>query len=256
MLRKIRNVIFLLFYFKNGIELLLLKLKSKKYSKCILKNGIIIESPQDNNLIQIIRDIFKDNIYNPSTFSINANDVVVDVGANVGVFSIFAATKTNNSIHAFEPFPENFKFLKHNIYMNGFANISPHCAAISNKNASEKLYISRLSAGHLLFDHTIYGKLDKYIEVPTKTIEQIMEDYSISKIDFLKLDCEGSEGYIFKNITPECLVQINKIAMEFHDHVSIMNHEEIKELLENNGFVCSLNWSRKSPFGYLYARKK
>ncbi len=164
--------------------------------------------------------------------------------------------KTKNKIYAFEPFPENVEFLKHNIEQNNCHNIIlVDCVAISDKNGTEKLYISEISGGQLLFDHNIKGQLNRYIEVPSKTLERIIDENVLNQIDFLKMDCEGSEGQILKAAPIGCLERIKKIAMEFHDNVSLLNHDKIVNLLENCGFQCRLKWDGESPFGYLFARR-
>jgi len=44
--------------------------------------------------------------------------------------------------------------------------------------------------------------------------------------------------------------------MEFHDNVSLLNHDEIIRKLENCGYKCSLDFDGKTTFGYLFARRK
>jgi len=106
-----------------------------------------------------------------------------------------------------------------------------------------------------MFDHNISGKLRDHSQLRTKTLDEILREYSIDKIDFLKPDCEGSEGHILKSDSRSCLGRINKIAMEFHDNLSPLNHDEIKKLLEDHGFSCNADWDGQSQFGYLYARR-
>lgn len=159
------------------------------------------------------------------------------------------------SMYAFEPFPRNVEFLDRNIRTNGVHNVTTHCVAVSDKIGSAKLFLSRISGGHLLFDHNIKGKLEKYVKVPTITLQRMMDDNCLEQIDFLKLDCEGSEGSILMSTPRDYLQRVRKIAMEFHDNASQLKHDEIQKLLKEIGFVTKLNWNGKSPFGYLYATK-
>lgn len=176
----------------------------------------------------------------------------MDIGANIGVFTLFAAYNKQNTVHSFEPFPGNFEFLNRNIHTNGLHNITTHCVAVGDKVGFEKLFISDISGGHLLFDRNINGKLEKYIEVPTITLQSIMDDNNLEQIDFLKLDCEGSEGLILMSTPTDYLKRIRNIAMEFHDNVSTLKHDDIQRLLKEAGFVTRLNWDGNSPFGYIY----
>jgi FkbM family methyltransferase len=241
--------------YKNWIDISISIFKGQNPTSVILRNGIQVDAPEDNTLLQMVDEIFFRNLYSPINFNIKNNDIVVDIGANIGVFSLFAASRTHNTVYAFEPFPKNVEFLNRNIHKNGLHNIIVHCAAVSDKIGSAKLFLSEISAGHLLFDHNIMGKLEKYTEVPTITLQSIMDDNKLDKIDFLKLDCEGSEGSILMSTPKDYLKRIGNIAMEFHDNVSLLKHDDIKRLLDEVGFVTKLNWSGKSPFGYLYGKR-
>ena len=239
--------------YKNWKKIIISIVKGQQPTTVILRNGIQIDAPKYNDLLVMADEIFFRNIYNPVSLRIESNDIVVDIGANIGVFTLFAARRTQNTIYAFEPFPENIEFLNRNIRINGLYNITSHCVAVCDKIGSAKLFISGISAGHLLFNHSIEGKLEKYIKVPTTTLQRIMDVNNLEQIDFLKLDCEGSEGSILMSTPKDYLQRIKKIAMEFHDNVSQLKHDGIQRLLKELGFITKLNWNGNSAFGYLYA---
>lgn len=79
-----------------------------------------------------------------------------------------------------------------------------------------------------------------------------MDSNHIEQIDFLKMDCEGSEGSILQSVPKEYLKKVNKITMEFHDHLSRLDHNDLQKLLEEAGFNTKLKWDNKSSCGYLY----
>ncbi len=238
--------------YKNWREIIFSFMQGKNPTKIIFRTGIQIEAPRNSTLLDIAGEIFFNRIYNPDYLPIKINDIVVDIGANIGVFALFAASQTKNNIYTFEPFLENFEFLNRNINRNSMKNVISYNIAVSDKLGSGELFISEISGGHLLFDCNIKGKLDRYIEVPTTTLQRFMDDLNLNCIDFLKLDCEGSEGSILASTPESYLKRIKKIALEFHDNVSLLKHEEILGLLANTGFVTSLRWDRISPFGYIY----
>jgi FkbM family methyltransferase len=252
---KIRFGLFTIWKYENWGEIITSIVKGQKPTTVILRNGVHIDAPKDNTLLSMVHEIFFRNIYTPVNIPIEHSDIVVDIGANIGVFALFAASRTQNTVHAFEPFPENVKFLKRNIHRSGSHNIITHSVAVSDKIGSAKLFLSEISGGHLLFDHNIKGKLENYIEVPTITLQRIIDDNNFKQIDFLKLDCEGCEGSIIMSTPKDCLKRVRKIAMEFHDNVSYLKHNDIQRLLEEAGFVTKLDWNSKSPFGYLYGRR-
>lgn len=254
-LRTIRDILLGIQKYKNWKKISISLIKGQKPTTVILRNGLQIEAPEDNTLLEMVDEIFFREVYNLANLPIETDDIVVDIGANVGVFTLFAASRMQNTVYAFEPFPRNVEFLNRNIHINGLQNVKTYCIAVGDNIGSAKLYISDISGGHLLFDHNIKGKLENYIEVPTITLQRIMDDNKLEHIDFLKLDCEGAEGSILMSTPTDYFKRIRKIAMEFHDNVSQLKHEEIQRLLEGVGFVTTLKWNGNSPFGYLYGKR-
>ena len=117
--------------------------RDKNPTKVVLKGGVTISAPETNSILRGIKRIFLRNTYNPTNYEIGADDTVVDLGANIGIFTLYAATKTKKRVYSFEPFPTNFDYLQQNIILNKFNNITPHLAAISDKVEKRKLVVGR-----------------------------------------------------------------------------------------------------------------
>jgi len=246
----LRNILLAVQECRNKRQIIGAILSGHDPNTVALKNGIRVNGPEDT--LSIINEVFFRKSYNPNRMPIGQDDVVVDIGANIGVFTIFAAHRTRNRVYAFEPFPSNLDFLNQNIRANDLHNVISHEAAVSNSTGQAKLFLGETNEGHLLFDHNITGKLENYIMVATTTLQSIIDDNDLERIDFLKMDCEGSEGSILMSLPKSYFKKIAKIAMEFHDNVSPLRHEEIEALLKSMGFVAWTRWDGKSPFGYLY----
>lgn len=240
--------------FHNFLQCALSIAVGKKPDKLLLKNGTVLYAPKNHPLIEMFSEIFIQSVYTPDNFQIGPNDLVVDVGANIGVFSLFAATQTNNKVYAFEPYSENITYLRKNMYANGVQNVEEREIAVSDQIGFKKLYLAMNPAAHyLLFNHKIEKKQGNYIDVPTTTLQAIIDNNNFKQIDFLKMDCEGSEGTILMSTPKKFLRRIKKIVMEFHDNVSVLKHDEIQELLEEAGFATKLRWNGKGSFGFVYA---
>ena len=217
--------------------------------------------------------VFK-HAYTPAHLQLEEDDIVVDIGAHVGVFTVFAASRTQNTVYAFEPFPGNFEILKRNISVNKLCNVVLYRSAVADKIGSAALLLSsrantrhvlsdpmlldqlekyQTNAEHLQFESTMPGELEEYLEVPTTTLQEIMDRNNIEQIGFLKLNCEGSEGLILTSTPKSYLKRIRKIVVAFHDHLSKINHDDIRKLLEETGFTAHLEWDGESPLGALYA---
>ena len=240
---------------KNRREIFITLIKGNKPSSVVLEDGIHVYAPENNELLKMMQEIFFENAYTPSNLSIEANDTVVDLGANIGVFTLFAARKTRSPVYAFEPFPESFEYLSRNVQTNGLHNVIAHDKAVYDKIGTAKLFLHKSSGRHLISPDYAKTKLERYVEVPTTTLRQIMDGNNLKQIDFLKLDCEGSEATILPSTPLEYLQRIRKIAMEFHDSPAGSEHKKIESLLMRAGFATWLRWDGTSRFGYLYGLK-
>jgi len=181
----------------------------------------------------IILEIFYDNAYLPKIegFRIEKGDIVIDVGAQIGVFSILAAKKFKAKVISFEPLKENYDILLKNIKINGLKNIIPVRKAICKKNGRAKLYIDETNTG----GHSIFLNRDKYEIVDCITLKDVFKEFDIKKCNFLKLDCEGCEYEVVLESPKEVLEKIDKISMEFHEHPKY-SVKMLKEKLEECGF--------------------
>ena len=146
--------------------------------------------------------------------SINVGQTVIDVGASIGIYTIFFAKMVGKTgkVYAFEPEPNNFKLLKKNIEINGFKNVILENKAVSDITGTVKMEIADNIANH---------KITKNNSKNTFNIDSVrLDDYfknKIPKIDFLKIDTEGYDGYVIlgskKTLTEN---MSTKIMLEFH----------------------------------------
>jgi FkbM family methyltransferase len=196
--------------------------------------------------------IFLQEAYTPSYLPIEKNDIVVDIGANIGVFTVYAASKTQSLVYAVEPFFDNFTALEQNIRANRLKNVIPLRFAVSNTSGTELLVHEEESQHHQLKKVATSSRA-KYVEVPSITLQDLMDNHQIQQIDFLKLDCEGAEGLILTSTSGRYLRNIRKIAMEFHDELSLLTHKQIQNLLEKEGFATRIAWNGKPQLGLLHA---
>ena len=181
----------------------------------------------------IILEVFYDNAYLPKIegFKIEKDDIVIDVGAQIGVFSILAAKSFEAKVFSFEPLKENYDILLKNIKINHLKNITPVKKAICRKNGTAKLYIDEENTG----GHSIFFKKNKHEIIECITLKDVFNNFKIKKCDFLKLDCEGCEYDVIITTPYEILKKIDKISMEFHEHTKY-KIKKLKEKLQECGF--------------------
>lgn len=129
--------------------------------------------------VKIFKDIIKEN------------DVVVDLGAHIGYYTMIAAKLVGKKgmIYGFEPGRVNFALLQKNKEKNEYNNIVLEKKAVSDKNGKNKLYFWGASR-----DQRLYGGDDQpFVEIENVRLDDYFKDY-IGKIDFIKINIAGSEG--------------------------------------------------------------
>lgn len=179
----------------------------------------------------IIQEVLIKKDYTQNNFKVRKNDVVIDIGAHIGAFSIFAAkTAKNGNVYSYEPFPENFRLLQENCRLNKVKNVRLFRLAVAGSKKRAPLFIGEKKYANGLFRRS---KSDKKIIVNCTTITEIFENNQINTCNFLKIDCEGGEYEILLNTPEDYLHKIEKIAFEYHD--SLTKKRLLKKLIKYLG---------------------
>lgn len=134
---------------------------------------------------------------------IKKGDVIIDVGANSGLYSIFYSRLAGNEgkVYAFEPDPNTFLLLKENLQLNNCINVNTYNFALSNKESKIQMVSFNLEKINLKDNDSF-----KYIkEIPEDQVDNdkgyinayrlddLQEFQTLSKIDIIKIDVEGAE---------------------------------------------------------------
>ncbi|MCP9884174.1 FkbM family methyltransferase [Synechococcus sp. ATX 2A4] len=170
---------------------------------------------------QMFGEVFHLHLYDIPWVPIRAGDTVIDVGANHGFFSLYAASQ-GATVYAFEPQRDTFELLKQNIRRNGLEDrVIPFCCAIAGAKGTSTLAITEELAGGMSSINPTFTKasgakvIDSY-DVETISLAGLIEEKAIKRIRILKLDCEGSELMILRSLSPEQWRVIEGIAAEAH----------------------------------------
>jgi FkbM family methyltransferase len=230
----------------------IVKMKAEFFESFIGKNNKVSKQDfnwgnLDSNNINIINDeIFNKNIYEKHV-KVKEGDVVLDIGSNVGAFTVSILNKNPLKVYCVEPSNTLIDVIKQ--------NTQNKCVYI-NKAISDKTSIETIQEGI----HIYCNEGNKY---ETITFKQLIEENQINKIDFLKIDCEGGEYDVFTEENKEWVLNnIKHIAGELHlwgtiDSVNrfkmfrdtyLVNHknytilnshteEDITNLIFNNEFI-------------------
>jgi FkbM family methyltransferase len=189
-------------------------------------------------------------------FDVETGDRVVDIGANAGLFAAYAVTRGCARVVCAEPFSANVRTIESNVERNGLTNVTVEQAAITDQVGKTRLYVtSQDSGGNHVFPDGVVESEDLSEEVATMTLSDLLERQAMTGVDFLKLDCEGSEGLILREVSDSLLSSIDRIAIEFHDNVSPLKHYEIVRRLRSVGSRTWMQVEGESEFGYIWARR-
>jgi len=136
-------------------------------------------------------------IYRRCLNHLQPDEVVIDIGANVGLYSVLAAQELINrgvgKVHAFEPNPQAIELLRKNVALNHFSHIIIQPQGVSDTNGQLNIYLNpeRIGFGSM---RPIQGRgLNQVIEVPVITLDNYMTQYPQQRVGLIKIDIEGGE---------------------------------------------------------------
>lgn len=217
------------------------------------RKQVLIEVPR--RLLQTFKEIFMDECYMVGLgLGVPDSPVVIDIGANAGFFTLFAASRFSDArILSFEPVPSNFRQLERNRSLNMNCRITCFEKAVAGHSGKVSLGLNTndsFSTYATIFERQ--DKQDEIIEVPCVTLPEIFDEFGLERCDMLKMDCEGAEYEILYNCPSAYMFRISQIAMEVHggpepEH----NIDSLEKYLNSRGFT-----TRRRPVGMLLAWRR
>jgi FkbM family methyltransferase len=187
-------------------------------------------------------------------------ECVVDLGANVGIFSARVASFVRRVI-AYEPIGENFVQLEKN--SAGRGNVTIVREAVSSQSGTLRIYAPKnrtqigVFSAHADAGHGMVS--DRYEEVNAVTLDEAFRKHDIGHCDLLKIDVEGHEYDILHAASDETLDRIERIHGEFHDvrpEDPRTRISHFSDFLRDHGFaVCVVPHRKKPNHGMFFAQK-
>ena len=200
-----------------------------------LPNHIVLEVPMQ--LLHEFKEIYMEECYTAGLgFRAEADSNIVDIGANGGFFSLFAASKFRNA-RIFSSEPVRMECVQ-------MAVCARSGTVLLRVNPGDK----HPTDGRICPDEV--GGYDT-IWVPAITLPQILDDQELERCHLLKMDCEGSEYEILYSCAPHYLKRIDHMAIEVHVSAEVdHNIVALAAYLEDKGFKTR---RRRKAKGMLYA---
>lgn len=203
-------------------------------------------------------EVFAKNLYKNYGIEVEPNDVVVDIGCNVGAFIKYANDKKAKKIFGCEPNNNCVNII--NKYYESIDTLVLNEFAISDQDGETFLQIDKdsITSGCSKILQSKANSVDHYkdatfLPVKTITFNNFLKINKIDFIDFLKIDCEGGESFIFIDENKEFFTKnVKKIALEYHNEkknqiiyfLNCINYEVYFSNLENQtGMIYARNKS-------------
>ncbi|MBD2533812.1 FkbM family methyltransferase [Nostoc flagelliforme FACHB-838] len=213
----------------------------------------------------IYQEIFIEQQYLQHGITINDGDCIVDVGANIGLFSIFLSQLHKSlKILAFEPVQPIFEVLQANVNLHSLDNISLQNYGLGSENISETVFtfypnmagnsttrpLEKLAQREVM-DQALNQDMVEYlfqsqeVKGEIKTLSSVINSLAIESIDLLKIDVEGEEYEVLRGINQDDWTKIKQIVLEVHDVEDRIS--QIKTLLESQNFQIIVEHNNLIP---------
>ncbi|MBA3354607.1 MAG: amino acid adenylation domain-containing protein [Pyrinomonadaceae bacterium] len=237
-----------------------------------LPNGMVIVSQNKNETDFSYKEIFEEEDYLRHGITLNDGDCIFDVGANIGLFTLFVGQMCKDPvIYAFEPIPPIFEALRLNAALYGL-NVKlfecglsseaksdtftyyPHVSIISGRFADfaderevvKSFLLSQQQEGaskavlsNQEIDELLTERLrSERITCQLKTISDVIRENDVKRIDLLKIDVEKSELDVLVGIQEEDWPKIKQLVVEINNTDGRL--ERITTLLERHGYELSV----------------
>lgn len=234
-----------------------------------LPNGLSVFYINKNEVEHLYRELFEDQLYLSHGISLHDGDCVFDVGANIGIFTLFAQhARQNLKTYAFEPNPVAFDKLRLNMERYGLQTHLFQCGLSDQEKLAQFTFYPQASVMSGFYPDTSEEKQlfktfmlnqpsktgdDQRVELgefadeltearfasedftcALKTVSQIIGEHKIDRIDLLKIDVEKSEVDVLKGIAEDDWNKIRQIVIEVHDLEQRV--ESTLGLLRRHGF--------------------
>lgn len=218
------------------------------------------------------REIFERECYLGDGVTLDDVEVVFDVGANVGMFSLFVASRRPEArIYAVEPAPPLFRLLERNVRAHGIDARLFHCALAARPGRGVLTFYPRSSGmssleadpeeeSEILRRHVeVAGKagqegMDRLMDqlegfvasrlvrqeipVPVRTLSELFDEAGVERVDLLKIDVQKSELQVLEGIRDEHWRRVRQVALEVHDICGRL--EILRALLACRGFEVAV----------------
>jgi amino acid adenylation domain-containing protein/FkbM family methyltransferase len=226
-----------------------------------LPSGLEIAHNNKNETDLLYKELFEERTYLRHGVGLRDGDCVFDVGANVGLFTLFVHESCDDAkTYSFEPIPQTFAALETNVNLYGLNARVYECGLSKQSGEATFTFYPHVSASSGMYadvredeqvtrafmtnqDERLAAYADELLEgrfesrtftCRLKTLSEVIRENGVERIDLLKLDVEKSELDVLTGIEEEDWAKIGQVVMEVHDIEGRL--ETVTGMLRRHGF--------------------
>lgn len=213
----------------------------------------------------IYSEVFIEQQYIRHGITINEGDCIFDIGANIGLFSLFMSNLQKNvKIFAFEPIKPIFDVLQANVSLHSIPNISLLNYGLSSNNNSVQLFtfypnmpgnstirpLEKIEQRDVM-DAVLNQDMVEYLfqseesRGELRTLSSVINQLDVNSIELLKIDVEGEEYEVLKGLKSNDWSKIKQVVAEVHDTEGRL--DKVEALLKRNGFNITVERNSLIP---------
>jgi amino acid adenylation domain-containing protein/FkbM family methyltransferase len=208
----------------------------------------------------VYQEVFDDEGYLRHGVTLADGDCVFDVGANIGLFTLFVHQRCRGArVFAFEPIPPTFAVLQENVRLYGLDVKAYECGVSDKAGVAEFTFYPEASASSGMYADVLEegkvsrafienkGELGRYAdellegrfeaeryECRLRTLSEVIAEERVERIDLLKVDVEKSELDVLRGLAADDWARVRQVVLEVHDTDGRL--EEVTSLLNRHGF--------------------
>ena len=213
------------------------------FDSYIFKPAEIKQNFQKNSFSEIIQEysilieeILITKAYEDEEVKVEPKDIVLDCGANIGIFSVYAAKKAK-MVYAFEPGKNEIASLYENKTLNNCNNIKIIPKAVLDNSKSARLVLLGVASSYLVSEEKKENKevinRENILNIETISIDEFVEKEGLEKVDFIKMDIEGSEG--------EALIGAEETLKKFRPKLAISIYHKFSDFYKLPLLIKKIN---------------
>jgi FkbM family methyltransferase len=206
-------------------------------------------------LAGMILEVWYDEVYTGRFYTPAPGDVIVDAGANIGLFSLLVCRlQPDCKVFAFEPFEENYRLLTENLAAAGASAVRAFPFGLAGESGVSVI----TDGGGRSQDHRLTANKSDApgcFIIRTCSLAEVLQMTGAETVHLFKCDIEGAEHDLFAAATDDTLRRVRRYAIEYHDNIRPGTLDLLVERL-GPSHVIDVQPASEGGYGMLYAANK